>query len=132
MTVTRASGPEVVSCGQRTPRLRRGVFWYSLCMEHLFCYGTLQDPLVQERVIGRRVAHVTDVLRGYTTETISEGGPAYLRALPNTESVLPGQVLTVSSEELEKIDAYEGALYARSRVTLQTGIEAWVYLRPKL
>jgi hypothetical protein len=43
--------------------------------------------------------------------------------------VVHGMVLTVTSEELEKADAYEPTDYKRISVQLASGISAWVYFK---
>ena len=42
-------------------------------------------------------------------------------------SVVKGFVITVTTEELRRLDAYETSAYRRSEVTLASGRKAWVY-----
>ena len=48
----------------------------------------------------------------------------WAKALSGT---LPSVMLEVSPEELARMDIYEGSVYTRVKVTLQSGTEAWVY-----
>jgi gamma-glutamylcyclotransferase (GGCT)/AIG2-like uncharacterized protein YtfP len=48
-------------------------------------------------------------------------------AVPDANSYINGWLIRVTEEELGRLDEYEGENYVRIRVTLATGIEAWVY-----
>lgn len=95
-------------------------------MEKLFVYGTLQDVLVQQSLIGRIVRGVPDTLNGYTIHL--DLMPPYPVAMPAKNSSIQGQILNVSSDELAKLDAYEGECYVRIHVSLLSGYETWVYI----
>ena len=95
-------------------------------METLFVYGTLHDPRVQKVLLGRTLHSSPDVLPNYARRT--DLLPPYPVAMPDDEDrAIRGWVLHVTAEELEKLDHYEGSSYIRVRVTLASGIEAWVY-----
>lgn len=96
-------------------------------MELLFVYGTLQEPDVQLRIIGRRVVGQPDTLDGYYKSQISINGNVYPFAVEAAGSAIAGQVLEVTTEELALMDAYEGKEYRRIRVQLRSGRSAWVY-----
>jgi gamma-glutamylcyclotransferase (GGCT)/AIG2-like uncharacterized protein YtfP len=98
-------------------------------MEHLFIYGTLRDPLVQLRVIGRTAVATPDVLDGYARNSISLGGREFPILDEDTGSQVEGQVIEVTPEELQRLDIYETSAYHRIRVTLRSGLEAWTYAR---
>lgn len=95
-------------------------------MEKLFVYGTLQDEEVQILLIGRRVQGTVDVLNGYQIDASLL--PPYPVAIPDTSGVIKGRVLLVSSDELAKLDAYEGEHYIRLCVELVSGQESWIYV----
>lgn len=95
-------------------------------MEKLFVYGTLQDAVVQQSLIGRTLIGVPDTLSGYTIHL--DLMPPYPVAMPADNSSIQGQILNVSSDELAKLDAYEGECYVRIRVSLLSGEEIWVYV----
>ena len=108
-------------------------------MEHLFTYGTLQLEEVQLATFGRRLGGRADVLIGYRLVLITIGdedfvtksGAAEHRNLQFTgdeSDFVEGTVFSVTTEELEKSDAYEPEGYERMLVQLKSGINAWIYL----
>ena len=100
-------------------------------MENLFVYGTLHDPKVQLLLIGRTVPSIPAVLLKYRRDI--ELFPPYPVAVSDADSYINGWLIRVTEQELVKLDEYEGENYIRIRVTLATGIEAWVYTAsPKL
>lgn len=92
-------------------------------MEKLFVYGTLRDPAMQLRLVGRTLEGVSDSVRGFRRYQL----PAYPVALPDKQHTLDGLVLTITAEELAVFDRYEGPTYRRIRVSLVSGGEAWLY-----
>ena len=96
-------------------------------MELLFVYGTLQDPAVQSRIIGRVVSGTPDVLEGYfkTDYAMPEG--IYPLVIPRHGHFVEGLVLEVTLEELGQMDTYETTAYRRVRVPLRSGRISWVY-----
>lgn len=107
--------------------------------EHrVFSYGTLRQPEVQRALYGREVATTPDALPGYRLDWLqitdaaviaTSGSDRHpiLRAGDATDAV-PGAFLQLSEPELAATDAYEVADYARTEVTLASGVTAWVYL----
>jgi gamma-glutamylcyclotransferase (GGCT)/AIG2-like uncharacterized protein YtfP len=98
--------------------------------ELLFVYGTLMNPLVQQRVFGRTVPGQTDRLVGYKKDLIHLGSGVYPIIRPEVGGVVEGMVIQVTPAELALIDRYEGPAYRRIRVKLVSGREAWVYTAP--
>lgn len=96
-------------------------------MEKLFTYGTLQDPAVQMAVFHRLVAGTPDMLVGYLKSEIKIGFGVYPIIKVAPDHYVEGQVIEVTPQELSLIDRYEGTEYRRIRVTLQSGVAAWVY-----
>lgn len=96
--------------------------------ELLFVYGTLLCPLVQWRVLGRRVPGEADVLEGFRRDVVCLGGVCYPNLSPAPGRVVPGRVLLLTRGELERVDAYETSAYRRVRVVLQSGRRAFVYV----
>jgi hypothetical protein len=107
-------------------------------IERLFSYGTLQTEMVQISTFGRRLAGSPDALPAYRIqmiqiedeEFVATSGAEYHRNLEftgNASDVVEGTVLFVTRQELEQADAYEPESYARVRVMLRSGTEAWVY-----
>lgn len=99
--------------------------------ESLFVYGTLMDPQVQRRVFGRAAPGQPDKLLGYRKDQIRLGfGIVYPIIRPEAEGSVEGLVIQITPAELRLIDHYEGTAYRRSKVTLVSGREAWVYTEP--
>lgn len=98
--------------------------------EELFVYGTLLDPRVQQRVIGRIVSGVADRLEGYVKATVDLGGSVYPIAVPDPAGTIEGMRLSLTPEELARTDEYEGPDYQRVRRRLASGRTAWVYVAP--
>lgn len=99
-------------------------------LEKLFVYGTLQDPDVQKEVINRIVPGKKDTLLGYRLDTVVINNKTYPIAQQDKQSEIAGVVIRISSKELSKLDVYETSAYRRVRCILESGIEAWVYIKP--
>src|SRR5690242_13810373 len=107
----------------------------------LFAYGTLQKRNVQIASFGRELAGRDDALPGFTRHTVPildpqaaawVGESSYFNVEPSSrpEDFVPGTVYEITEQELAAADKYEeDAEYRRILVTLQSGDEAWVYLR---
>ncbi len=93
----------------------------------LFTYGTLQEPEIQSQIIGRNVNGQSDMLRGYRMEKIGDEGVFYPIIYKTGNDTIEGAVLEITEQELTKTDFYEGPLYQRSEVVLESGTKAWVY-----
>jgi gamma-glutamylcyclotransferase (GGCT)/AIG2-like uncharacterized protein YtfP len=91
--------------------------------EKLFVYGSLQDPAVQMQLVGRTISGEPDTLTGFRRYSMLQ----YPFILPSERHSVEGQVLTITADELAKMDMYEGSTYLRIRVTLNSGTETWVY-----
>jgi len=107
---------------------------------YLFVYGSLRDPAVQRALFGRVVDGTADALPGYRLNTVTirdegairtSGTATHLILDPSDDpgDRVPGMVLRLSETELRAADAYEVDDYARIAVTLESGIEAFVYAR---
>jgi gamma-glutamylcyclotransferase (GGCT)/AIG2-like uncharacterized protein YtfP len=96
-------------------------------MEHLFAYGTLLDPDVQLAVIGRRLNGEPDSLTKYRLSSLLDGS-AYPNIVGDPSGRVEGRVLEITIEELDRMDDYEGDLYIRERIALDSGRYAWVYI----
>ena len=108
-------------------------------MEPLFSYGTLQYAGVQMEQFGRLLHGTADVLGGFRIGRIAIGDPEVVRqsgeshhpalvASDDPAHQIAGVVFEISSGELSAADEYEAGEYARQRVTLASGREAWVYV----
>lgn len=107
--------------------------------EWLFSYGTLQKQNTQLEIFGRILPGYKDVLTGYKVVAIevtdasflSRGEDKHQRTLissGNNKDMIEGTALEVTEAELALTDKYEPENYKRTRVTLQSGKQAWIYL----
>jgi gamma-glutamylcyclotransferase (GGCT)/AIG2-like uncharacterized protein YtfP len=103
----------------------------------LFVYGSLRDPRVRARLLGRdtNLATRPAILRGHARQMVPDFGyPFVVAAAP--ESQVDGEVLLgLQTHEYAILDAYEDVdegLYVRVRVSVETpdgALEAWTYLK---
>ena len=100
-------------------------------MDYLFAYGTLQQPAVQQLLLGRELASTPDVLDDYEKISITLGSTAYPIIQPQAGAEVSGLLLSVEADDLPKLDHYETAAYQRVRVTLRSGVDAWVFRVPE-
>ena len=98
-------------------------------MNNLFCYGTLQDSEIQEKHIGRIIKGIPDKLAGFGKSKIKLNGKIYPILIPQKDSVIEGEVFSVTDNEMKKIDEYEGDAYKRINVRLESGKIAMVYIK---
>jgi hypothetical protein len=107
--------------------------------EHLFSYGPLQLEAVQLKTFGRTLKGRADQLPGYGQTLLEITDPAVLATsgktqhpmvayTGNTSDQVTGIVFSITPAELLHADAYEVADYRRDRVTLASGLAAWVYV----
>ena len=93
----------------------------------LFVYGTLTDPEIRKKVIGKTVDGVRDELEGYRKSTIIIHDHSYPDIIKVPSDSVEGLVIPVTPDELELIDNYETDWYNRIEVVLKSGKHAWVY-----
>lgn len=97
-------------------------------MQHsVFAYGTLLLPGVQEMVIGRQIEGKPDRLAGHRKSSVRDGETSYPNIVSADGEHVDGYILEVSQDELARMDMYEGGIYTRLKVTLESGTKAWVY-----
>jgi gamma-glutamylcyclotransferase (GGCT)/AIG2-like uncharacterized protein YtfP len=96
---------------------------------YLFTYGTLQEREVQLGVFARPLNGFEDELPLYiiSDEKVAELYPT-LKHTGAKEDTIKGQVYTLSHQELEKADRYEGEAYERIEIQLASGKNAWAYI----
>ena len=89
----------------------------------LFVYGTLRYAAIRWVVFGGSGNPETAVLEGYEREG--------LNLTPQPEGHVDGLKLTVTHQELARLDRYErlGIRYERIEKQLADGSSAWVYVR---
>jgi len=110
-----------------------------LATELLFSYGTLQLESVQISTFGRALAGTPDALPEYRQGLLAIADPAVAAALGKTHysiaqytgspsDAVPGMVLVITPDELQKADHYEIPEYRRVAVVLRSGARAWAYV----
>lgn len=97
-------------------------------MEKIFSYGTLMFSDIQQKLFRRIILGEKDILKGYRKISINIDNEIYPAIVYDQKSEVRGFVLEVTSDELLKTDIYEGEEYLRKKVTLISGLEAWVYV----
>lgn len=106
----------------------------------LFSYGTLQDKAVQLASFGRELQGRSDALMGFRQDWVEITDPAVLATSGKTHHPIvqysgvhadrvPGTVFEITPQELLAADAYEVSDYQRVNVQLQSGQQAWVYIK---
>jgi gamma-glutamylcyclotransferase (GGCT)/AIG2-like uncharacterized protein YtfP len=95
--------------------------------QYLFVYGTLKEPRVQKKVLGRTVPGELNTLADYKKCSIQLGRRIYPAIRSEVGSSVEGLVIAVTPAELKQIDRYETDAYQRKKVTLTSGRQAWVY-----
>ena len=107
-------------------------------MPLLFSYGTLQDPVVQLALFGRRLTGAPDELLGYAQTSYRVTDSAFVAASGKADHAIvrytgadedhtAGTALEVTEADLTVADAYEPPGYFRVAARLASGREAWVY-----
>jgi len=96
---------------------------------YLFTYGTLQETEVQLGVFSRPLVGFEDELCQYiiSDKKIADLYPT-LHHTGNDDDRIKGQVYTLSNQELQKADVYEGEAYERIQIQLGSGKNAWVFI----
>jgi len=96
--------------------------------ERLFVYGTLKNARIQKVVFGRSEPGEPDELVGFSLSSLKMGSLTCPVVVSDPSSSVMGIVISVTPEELRRIDRYETEAYMRVRVTLKSGINTWVYI----
>ena len=86
---------------------------------NIFTYGTLMIPGVMYSVTAREFRFKNASLRGYVRFTVK--GESYPGIIPETDAVTEGIIyFDVDKLSLERLDAFEGDLYQRTSVRVET------------
>lgn len=106
-------------------------------MNHrLFAYGTLQLPEITKKVAGVQFETQAAVLHGFRCGLVERAD--FPGIVPCRESQVQGLLLSgLCPDHLVKLDLYEGELYQRVRVAVETDpntderdvrrVDCWVY-----
>ena len=86
--------------------------------QHVFTYGSLMFPEVWARLVTRPRASVAAVLQGFVREGVR--GQSYPGIRKQAGAQTAGRLyLDIDTQELARLDAFEGAEYVRESVTVQ-------------
>jgi gamma-glutamylcyclotransferase (GGCT)/AIG2-like uncharacterized protein YtfP len=86
---------------------------------NIFTYGTLMIPSVMYAVTARRFRIKKSILKGYARFTVK--GESYPGIIPIADAITEGIVyFDVDEPSLERLDAFEGDLYQRTPVRVET------------
>ncbi|MBN3808947.1 gamma-glutamylcyclotransferase family protein [Paraburkholderia sp. Ac-20347] len=107
--------------------------------ERLFSYGTLQLEQVQLATFGRKLDGAADEMPGFSLTMLKIDDPEVVKTSGKTHHPVvaytgnpvdrvAGAVFAITAQELAHADDYEVAAYRRDRVTLASGVSAWVYV----
>ena len=96
-------------------------------LEELFVYATLNDKNLQKKIINRIPESNKDTLKKHYIEYFKNKGENYAFIKSDAKKEVNGLVLLVNQWELKKFDKYEGSLYQRQKVFLESGKIAWMY-----
>ncbi|MDC6366134.1 MULTISPECIES: gamma-glutamylcyclotransferase family protein [Flavobacteriaceae] len=99
-------------------------------MNYLFTYGTLQDLQVQQYIFDRILSGRQDHLLGFKRleNAIYDRYPLVIQTNDTIDKVM-GMIYEVTEEDLRRADIYETNAYTRNLFLLESGIEAWVYVK---
>ena len=106
----------------------------------LFSYGTLQLPDVQISSFGRLLNGHDGAIPGYRKEmleitdpdVIATSGERFHPIIMKSDDPadrISGQVFEITADELLAADVYEVSDYKRVEVRLESGRQAWVYIK---
>ena len=86
---------------------------------NIFTYGTLMIPSVMHAVTNRPFPSQKAVLKGYARFTVT--GESYPGIIPASDAVTQGLIYNdVDAKSLERLDEFEGDLYQRTSVRVET------------
>ena len=86
---------------------------------NIFAYGTLMIPAVMYAATARHFRFKKAMLKGYARFRVK--GESYPGIISQTDAITKGIIyLNVDKQSLERLDAFEGELYQRTAVRVET------------
>jgi gamma-glutamylcyclotransferase (GGCT)/AIG2-like uncharacterized protein YtfP len=86
---------------------------------NIFAYGTLMIPSVMHAVTARHFRFQKAILRDYARFRVK--GESYPGIIPVTDAITDGIIyFNVNEFSLDQLDTFEGDLYERTRVRVET------------
>jgi len=99
-------------------------------LEYLFSYGTLQDLQVQQYIFGRLLQGKADAALGFKKlENAVYGKYPLIINTNNPKDKVAGIAYEMTKADLKKADIYETSAYKRQKFPLESGDEAWIYIK---
>lgn len=93
----------------------------------LFAYGTLQDPIVQVKLLGRILNRRPAAINGWhKTKVFTD--EAWYPAIQHGKEQVWGSILEVDQEDFAALDEYEGSAYKRIQTHTSEGELVSVYI----
>lgn len=94
-------------------------------MENLFAYGTLMCGDIGHDVAGCHFSHVPGTLKGYSRRRVKR--EQYPAIIADDESCVDGFVYKEVTEAVwQRLDRFEGQMYARQRVKIEIMAHTWM------
>jgi gamma-glutamylcyclotransferase (GGCT)/AIG2-like uncharacterized protein YtfP len=94
--------------------------FYEAQMMHLFAYGTLMCEDIMREVAGCRLSNGPGTVKGYGRRCVK--GEHYPALVPEADSCVDGMVYRdVPKPAWERLDKFEGGMYARRHVRIEMG-----------
>ena len=96
---------------------------------YVFAYGTLLDNSTREDVLRYKTSIFRAQLRGFRKSSIILNNILYPIIIKDSEDneIIEGAYFEINEKDLALIDNYESDRYARVKVKLENGPEAWTY-----
>ena len=93
----------------------------------LFSYGTLQDPMIQLRLLGRLLNRRPASINGWhKTKVFAEDG--WYPAIKKGKEQIWGSILEIEEKDFTALDEYEGSAYKRIQTRTSEGESVFVYI----
>jgi gamma-glutamylcyclotransferase (GGCT)/AIG2-like uncharacterized protein YtfP len=95
----------------------------------LFVYGTLNDGIFLESILGKRMKFTPDSLLNFCQDSVFIDGEFYPNIYHCQGGIIEGNlILDLSESDFKKLDLYEGPKYRRVQVRLKSGVLSQVYI----
>lgn len=96
---------------------------------YVFAYGTLLDNITREEVLRYKTSIFCAQLKGFRKSSIILNDIIYPIIIKDSEDneIVEGAYFEIDEKDLALIDKYESDIYARIKVKLENGPEAWTY-----
>jgi gamma-glutamylcyclotransferase (GGCT)/AIG2-like uncharacterized protein YtfP len=98
---------------------------------YVFAYGTLRNAKVRKQILGCDPPSFPSTLSGFRLEKLTLDREVYPVAVEDSSSsaIIAGDYFEVDEKDLILLDVYESEMYWRKIITLDNGINAWVYCK---